>query len=60
MWYVLFTYMLLNVIRFEQEQGGTFNEGIQLEQGNRQMLPSAFELETEKDFTDGENIVFPS
>ncbi len=46
-----------NVIRFEQEQGGTFNEGIQLEQGNRQMLPSAFELETEKDFTDGEDVL---
>jgi len=46
-----------NVVRFEQEQGGTFNEGIQLEQGNRQMLPSAFELETEKDFTDGESII---
>ena len=46
-----------NVIRFEQEQGGTFNEGIQLEQGNREMLPSAFMLETEKDFDDGEDVL---
>ena len=46
-----------NVVRFEQEQGGTFNEGIQLEQGTPDQEPSSVVLETEQDFDDGENII---
>ena len=46
-----------NVVRFEQEQSGTFNEGIQLEQGNGEQMPSGFLLEDEQDFDDGLNII---
>ena len=46
-----------NVIRLQQEQAGTFNEGIQLEQGNLEHMPSGVLLEDEQDFDDGENIV---
>ena len=46
-----------NVIRFEQEQDGTFNEGIQLEQGTPEQELGSIVLETEQDFADGENII---
>ena len=46
-----------NVIRLQQEQAGTFNEGIQLEQGNLEHMPSGVLLEDEQDFDDGENII---
>ena len=46
-----------NVIRLKQEQDGTFNEGIQLEQGNLEHMPSGVLLEDEQDFDDGENII---
>jgi len=46
-----------NVIRVEQEQTSTFNEGIQLEQGNQEQMPASFLLEDVLDFDDGENIV---
>jgi len=46
-----------NVVRFEQEQGGTFNEGVQLEQGTPEQELGSIVLETEQDFTDGENII---
>ena len=46
-----------NVIRVEQEQTSTFNEGIELEQGNQEQMPSSFLLEDVLDFDDGENIV---
>ena len=48
-----------NVVRVEQEQSGTFNEGIQLEEGTgQQEQSSGILLEDEQDFDDGENIVF--
>ena len=46
-----------NVVRVEQEQTGTFQEGIQLEQGNLEHMPASFLLEDILDFDDGENIV---
>ena len=47
-----------NVVRVEQEQSGTFNEGIQLEEGTgQQEQSSGILLEDEQDFDDGENIV---
>ena len=46
-----------NVIRLQQEQAGTFNEGIQLEQGNLEHMPSGVLLEDEQDFDDGVNII---
>jgi len=46
-----------NVVRFEQEQSSTFNEGVQLEQGTKEMLPSGFLLENEQDFDDGEDMI---
>ena len=46
-----------NVIRVEQEQTGTFQDGIQLEQGNLEHMPASFLLEDILDFDDGENIV---
>ena len=46
-----------NVIRVEQEQTSTFNEGIELEQGNQEQDASSFLLEDVLDFDDGENIV---
>ena len=49
-----------NVIRFEQEQDGTFNEGIQLEQGTPEQELGSIVLETEQDFDDGENIILDS
>ena len=44
-------------MRVEQEQTGTFQEGIQLEQGNLEHMPAAVLLEDILDFDDGENIV---
>ena len=47
-----------NVVRVEQEQSGTFNENIQLEEGTgQQEQSSGILLEDEQDFDDGENIV---
>ena len=46
-----------NVVRVEQEQTSTFQEGIQLEQGNLEHMPAAVLLEDILDFDDGENIV---
>jgi len=46
-----------NVVRFEQEQDGTFNEGVQLEQGTPNQELGSILLETEQDFNDGENII---
>ena len=46
-----------NVVRFEQEQSSTFNEGVQLEQGTKEMLPSGLLLENEQDFDDGEDMI---
>ena len=46
-----------NVVRVEQEQTGTFQEGIQLEQGNLEHMPAAVLLEDILDFDDGDNIV---
>ena len=47
-----------NVVRVEQEQTSTFQEGIQLEQGNQEQMPASFLLEDILDFDDGENISF--
>ena len=44
-------------MRVEQEQTGTFQEGIQLEQGNLEHMPASFLLEDILDFDDGDNIV---
>ena len=46
-----------NVIRVEQEQTGTFQEGIQLEQATEVKIPHRIILEDEQDFDDGENII---
>ena len=46
-----------NVIRVEQEQTGTFQEGIQLEQGTQVKIPHRIILEDEQDFDDGVNII---
>ena len=46
-----------NVIRVEQEQTGTFQEGIQLEQGTQIKIPHRIILEDEQDFSDGVNII---
>ena len=40
-----------------KNKNGTFNEGIQLEQGNREMLPSGILMEDEQDFADGEDMI---
>ena len=44
-------------MRVEQEQTGTFQEGIQLEQGNLEHMPASFLLEDILDFEDGDNII---
>ena len=47
-----------NVIRLVQEQEGTFNEGIQLEQGTELLTPEGILLEDEQDFdVDGDSII---
>ena len=46
-----------NVIRVEQEQTGTFQEGIQLEQATEVKIPHRIILEDEQDFDDGVNII---
>ena len=47
-----------NVIRLVQEQDGTFNEGIQLEQGTELLTPAGILLEDEQDFdVDGDSII---
>ena len=48
-----------NVVRVEQEQTGTFQEGIQLEQGNLEHMPAAVLLEDiiDANFEDGDSII---
>ncbi len=47
-----------NVVRVVQEQDGTFNEGIQLEQGTELLTPAGILLEDEQDFdVDGDSII---
>jgi len=47
----------LNVIRLEQEQSNSFNEGIQLEQGTELLTPEGILLEDEQEFDDTEGIM---
>ena len=46
-----------NVVRVEQEQTSTFNEGIELEQGTQVNASSSILLEDVLEFDDGENII---
>ncbi len=46
-----------NVIRVEQEQSNSFNEGIQLEQGTELLTPEGILLEDEQEFDDTEGIM---
>ena len=46
-----------NVVRVEQEQAGTFQDGIQLEQGTTIQGHDGILLEDEQDFDDGVNII---
>jgi len=46
-----------NVVRVEQEQAGTFQDGIQLEQGTTIQGHDGILLEDEQDFDDGVNVI---